>query len=36
MLDARNFELNLKTKVGQKGITLYIEKMNNVNSGTKQ
>jgi len=36
MLNAINFELSLETKVAQKGITLYIEKGNNVNSGTKQ
>jgi hypothetical protein len=36
MLDAKNFELSLETKVGQKCITLYIEKRSNVNSGTRQ
>jgi len=36
MLDAKNFELSLKIKVGQKGITFYIQKRNNVNNGTRQ
>jgi hypothetical protein len=35
-LDARNFELSLEIKVGEKGRTLYFERGNNVHSGTRQ
>ncbi len=35
-LDAKNFELNLEIKVGQKGKTFYSKIGNNVQSGTKQ
>jgi hypothetical protein len=34
--NVRNSKLNPKTKIGQKGRTLYFEKGNNVQSGTKQ
>jgi hypothetical protein len=34
--DAKNSEPNSKTKVGQKGIILYFERRNNVQSGTRQ
>jgi len=35
-LDARKFEPNLKTKVGQKGKTFHSVKGNYVQSGTRQ
>jgi hypothetical protein len=35
-LDVRNFEPSSKTKVGQKGKTLYFKRGNYVYSGTKQ
>jgi hypothetical protein len=34
--NAKNFGPSLKTKVGQKGKTLYSKRGNNVQSGTRQ
>jgi hypothetical protein len=34
--NAKNSELNPKTKIGQKGRTLYFKRGNSVQSGTRQ
>jgi hypothetical protein len=36
MLDAKNFELSLETKVGQKGKTFHFERKNYVQNRTRQ
>jgi len=33
--NVRNYELNIKTKVSQKGRTFYSKRMKNVQSGTR-
>jgi hypothetical protein len=35
-LDAKNFEPNLETEVNQKGITIFLKRGKNVQSGTRQ
>jgi hypothetical protein len=36
MLNARNYELNSETEIGQKGRTFYFEKKNYVQNGIRQ